>query len=311
MKLVEVLAVLTAFTALAEAVHHHGPHGHRHFHDKKRAIQVVNVPGPTVVSYEFDGKAVSKEDVCKGIADGSYVWGPGGDHSTDCSAPAPAPVPAPVPAAPAPVPSQAAPAPAADAGKSKAGGQHLEQPEAPKPSPKETAQDATDDATDYVSGLVGGLTGYDKMIAANPNTDKDFPDGKVSCGTFPRAYGAIPIDWQKLGGWAGIQYVTIDGGYARDADTAIPGEKCEERPGKTTFCSYSCPPGYQKSQWPAEQGPEGHAISVGGIKCENGKLWLTNPDLSNKLCIKGTGQVKVQNDMKKNSAICRTDYPGR
>ena len=76
------------------------------------------------------------------------------------------------------------------------------------------------------------------------------------------------------------------------------------------MCSYACPPGYQKSQWPAEQGSTGQ--SVGGLFCnENNKLVKTNPDLSKTLCIKGTGAVKVVNKLSTNAAFCRTDYPGK
>ena len=109
-----------------------------------------------------------------------------------------------------------------------------------------------------------------------------------------------------IGGWAGIQYVTIEGDHVVNIDTAIPGGKnCTAG----AMCSYACPPGYQKSQWPSTQGSTGQ--SVGGLKCdENGKLCKTNPELSEYLCIKGTGATTVQNTMSKNAAICRTDYPG-
>ena len=78
----------------------------------------------------------------------------------------------------------------------------------------------------------------------------------------------------------------------------------------TAMCSYACPAGYQKSQWPEAQGAS--AQSVGGLMCgTDGKLHLTNPGLSKKLCIEGTGLVNVQNNLNKNAAICRTDYPGK
>ncbi|KAI9845465.1 MAG: hypothetical protein M1830_007539 [Pleopsidium flavum] len=73
------------------------------------------------------------------------------------------------------------------------------------------------------------------------------------------------------------------------------------------MCSYACPAGYQKSQWPSAQGVNGD--SVGGISCSGGKLHLTNPHFE-QLCIKGTGIVNVENKLGSNVAICRTDYPG-
>jgi len=74
------------------------------------------------------------------------------------------------------------------------------------------------------------------------------------------------------------------------------------------MCSYACPAGYQKSQWPTSQGSTGQ--SVGGIQCSNGKLHLTNPSLSSSLCIAGAGGVQAQNNAGGVVAICRTDYPG-
>ena len=134
----------------------------------------------------------------------------------------------------------------------------------------------------------------------------EFPDGEIDCSTFPSEYGPIEIEWANLGGWSGIQYVTVEGDAVTHIVTAVPGGKgCI--PG--AMCSYACPPGYQKSQWPSTQGATGQ--SIGGIQCNaNGKLSLTNPNLSKTLCIKGTGATHVQNNLSSNAAICRTDYPG-
>ncbi|KAL2051362.1 hypothetical protein ABVK25_008414 [Lepraria finkii] len=75
------------------------------------------------------------------------------------------------------------------------------------------------------------------------------------------------------------------------------------------MCSYACPPGCQKSQWPSAQDATGQ--SVVGISCNlDGKLALTTPGLSKNLCIPGTGMVTVQNKMSNNAATCRADYPG-
>jgi len=139
-----------------------------------------------------------------------------------------------------------------------------------------------------------------------------FPDGQLSCSTFPSAYGPIEVDWVGLGGWTGIQNPRsqLAAGFS-DIETATSGtcsgsNCCAEG----NFCSYACPPGYQKSQWPTMQGATGQ--SIGGLLCQGGKLHLTNPGLSNTLCIPGAQQVNVmvKNTMNQQTAVCRTDYPG-
>ena len=116
----------------------------------------------------------------------------------------------------------------------------------------------------------------------------------------------------KIGGWSGIQYVKIDGKFVTKIVTAIAGDApfCKSRDGLTAMCSYACPPGFQKSQWPSQQGI--NQESVGGLMCgTDGKLHLTNPELSTKLCIEGTGNVFVENKLGDIAPICRTDYPGK
>ena len=74
------------------------------------------------------------------------------------------------------------------------------------------------------------------------------------------------------------------------------------------MCSYACPPGYQKTQWPAEQGATGQ--SVGGLWCnDDGFLELTRPEYP-KICEQGAGGVYVRNELSSSAAVCRTDYPG-
>lgn len=138
--------------------------------------------------------------------------------------------------------------------------------------------------------------------------DADFPSGTIDCSHFPSEYGAIEVDWLNLGGWIGLQmtpnYTPGDAAISY-ISTGIAGDNC--RPG--TFCSYACPAGYQKSQWPTAQGNTGQ--SIGGIYCNSqGKLEITNPGLSKKLCIRGTGEVKIKNEIGQNVPVCRTDYPG-
>lgn len=136
--------------------------------------------------------------------------------------------------------------------------------------------------------------------------DRDFPDGTIDCSDFPSDYGPIEIDYMDIGGWSGIQYPTFEGDSVSDIVTAVPGmQNCTIG----AFCSYACPPGYQKTQWPSTQGKTQQ--SVGGLLCNShGKLELTNPSLSTKLCTQGTGATEVENRLKNGACICRTDYPG-
>lgn len=128
---------------------------------------------------------------------------------------------------------------------------------------------------------------------SSPNGDPecDFPDGVEDCGTFPDAYGALAIPWLNFGGWTGVQ---INGGA---------GDKCVEG----GLCSYACPPGYSKAQWPLDQPSSGE--SHGGLSCKNGKLYKTHATYKS-LCVKGHGGVYVKNELEKSVPICRTDYPG-
>jgi len=134
-----------------------------------------------------------------------------------------------------------------------------------------------------------------KPSSSVPEPDGDpeceFPNGEVDCDTFPDAYGALPIPWMKYGGWTGIQ---INGGAG---DACVDG----------ALCSYACPSGYSKAQWPEIQPASGE--SHGGLRCKNGKLYRTN-SAYNSLCVKGHGNVYVKNELSKSVPICRTDYPG-
>jgi hypothetical protein len=138
----------------------------------------------------------------------------------------------------------------------------------------------------------------------------DFVSGNVQCSDFPSKYGPVAADWLGLGGYTGVQTVNSDFALGVSASisyisTALTGSACT--PG--SFCSYGCPAGYQKSQWPAAQGSTGQ--SVGGLYCNsNGYLELSRADYP-QLCTPGVGNVFVSNTLSSgNIAICRTDYPG-
>lgn len=134
-----------------------------------------------------------------------------------------------------------------------------------------------------------------KGVDSNPNTGKNFPDGTLSCDTFPSAYGAIPMTWVTKQGWSGIQTGNSNG----DAVGV-----CVEG----ALCSYACPAGFSKSQWPADQPSDGE--SRGGLLCQGGKLHLTRSSYP-QLCQPGAGGVTVQNKLSKTVSVCRTDYPGK
>ena len=121
----------------------------------------------------------------------------------------------------------------------------------------------------------------------------EFPDGEIDCSTFPDAYGVIGVPWMNLGGWSGIQLLS-------KSDTS---PDCVDN----TLCSYACPPGYSKAQWPADQPANGE--SHGGLACRGGKLYKTN-SAYNSLCVQGKGNVYVRNKLQQAVPICRTDYPG-
>lgn len=121
----------------------------------------------------------------------------------------------------------------------------------------------------------------------------DFPDGEVACSDFPSSYGAVSLDYLGFGGYSGLYH---------PGDTSTGGS-CEDG----TYCSYACPPGYSKTQWPSEQPANG--VSVGGLYCKGGYLYKSNSAF-NSLCVAGVDMARVENTLGQSVAICRTDYPG-
>lgn len=168
-----------------------------------------------------------------------------------------------------------------------------------EPTSSATSSSSSSESSPTSSPSAGG--GDDN----SQGVDRDFPDGEIGCDSFPHEYGAVPLNYLGLSGWSGVQFVSIIGEAVSHISTAVSGETCKDG----SMCSYACPAGYQKSQWPTTQGSTGQ--SVGGLACKNGKLHLTNPGLSKKLCIPGTGGVNVKNTLGDNVAVCRTDYPGK
>ncbi|GIK03955.1 secreted beta-glucosidase sun1 [Aspergillus viridinutans] len=260
---------LTLATAgsLVTAQHHH--QHRRHQHKRENVVET----GTTVVQYELDGKPISLQEVCAGLSDGTLKFADN-DHPTGvCDN----------------LSSSATPTSMPEVAPTFAPAKFIEL------SSLVTPVSPTSDAVPTPTASSSSSTAA--------GLDADFPDGELDCSTFPSQYGAVPLDYLGLHGWSGIQYVSYADKVISEIVTAITGESCTSG----AMCSYACPAGYQKSQWPSTQGSAGQ--SVGGIECRNGKLYLTNPK-SKKLCIPGVGGVYVQNTVGEVVSVCRTDYPG-
>ena len=266
------LTLATAAGSLvAAAPSAHNSHKHHHDHSEHHIRRDSEATAPAVI-FEVNGQTVSEGDVCEGINDGSLKWAEGTNPQIDCAV---AKTTSSIDAA------SSTPAPLIPTSEDLA---LLDKKAQPTIAPSSTKSEE---------------------MPTSQGLDEDFPDDTIDCSTFPSDFGPIPIEWAQLGGWSGIQYVTIFDDMVTNIVTGNPGDTCKSG----AMCSYACPPGYQKSQWPATQGSTGQ--SVGGLKCNsNGKLSLTNSDLSKKLCIPGTGATVVHNKLSENAAICRTDYPG-
>lgn len=322
--------VVTSILVMAGVIAGASPtpiHNHQHLHAVRRSdiFKTVDIAGPTVVAFVLNNKIVGKNEVCEGIDHGTLTWEDPSNGPSECSSfstetvakPTTAPIAAEVmPSQPSvaaqqeegveavPIQSSQAPEPSIK----QASSTPLQSSEA-SPAPPTLA--TSSDPAPFISSAAETSpsetsSSQSSTIVEGQGLELEFPDGEIDCSIFPSEYGPIEVEWANLGGWAGIQYVTVEGGSVTHIVTAVPGGRgCI--PG--AMCSYACPPGYQKSQWPPTQGSTGQ--SVGGIQCNaNGKLSLTNPSLSKSLCIEGTGATTVQNKLSYNAAICRTDYPG-
>ncbi|KAJ9663241.1 Sperm-associated antigen 4 protein [Coniosporium apollinis] len=293
MRVTTALLLATAGLAVAQ------PHNkHQHLHNKRvpTAAADVVVPGPTVVVYELNGKLISADDVRQGIRNGSLVWAGDGELESATPSPVASSTKEPPKETPAPVQAQAYP-------KSSTAQPALSEA-APAPSSADSPKPKPTSDSNKGSGKKSWMLGE--------GLDRDFPDGEIDCSHFPSEYGAIPIKWVGLGGWTGVQSPNVRAAGGFDDIMSVTTAQCKNGNCclEGAFCSYSCPPGYQKSQWPSTQGLTGQ--SIGGILCKGGKLYKTNSALSNKLCMKGTDKVsvKVKNTMNEVAAVCRTDYPG-
>ncbi|KAJ5407887.1 Secreted beta-glucosidase sun1 [Penicillium cosmopolitanum] len=300
MKFSNSVAVTLATAGSLVAAH---GHGHAHFH--KRAVETETdtavVAGPTVYDFvvlEKSGKTdeISNKDACAGLADDSLEWY-GDAVANACPTSTPTPTPSST-STPTQTPTIAA--------------QELLETSAAitpnSPSPTSTAEPTTSSSSSTssvasTSSASTSTSSSSSSYASAKGLTTEFPDGEIDCGTFPSEYGAVALPYLGLGGFSGIQYVTLLDEVISDIVTAVSGESCTEG----AMCSYACPAGFQKAHWPSTQGSTGQ--SVGGLHCKGGKLYRTN-EAHSTLCIEGTGGVEVENNVGQQVAVCRTDYPG-
>jgi len=294
MKGIAGLAIAASFVAGVIAEPHNHGHNHQHLHrhvqnqahqderpiekrGKGKTVYVTEVvEGPTVTEYVLGGKKVDEKKALDGIKKGDYIVV--GKTTPSFSAPPPA---------------------FSTSSASPDGGQFFEA----------NKNSATSSSSSSSSSAPPPAEPSKPSAPAAPvgggGIDSDFPSGKVPCSALPTDYGALEIPWANKGGWTTLmkvgQYVKglSFNNIEQPKDTGcVPG----------LMCSYACPPGYQKTQWPDDQGATGQ--SVGGLYCNSdGFLELTRPSHT-KLCEQGAGGITVRNELSKNAAICRTDYPG-
>lgn len=304
----KLLAGIFAAAALQVAAQ---PHRHAHRHAPQGVVKrepdsvtnVVYVPGPvvTVVRYELNGHEISEAEVRQGIANGTFTWGDDGVLSS--SAP---PVAELAQATPAPEEPEMQPQPNQDPVPSEAPPENTQPVETPSLTPSAQPEAAAP------SSSPGSYQPVDQDGNC-PDCDKPFPNGTISCDSFPTGYGAVHLSNEGLGGWTGIQDPVDTGANGFDNIMTVPKGSCDDGTCCTSgrFCSYACPNPYLKMSFPRKQGATGQ--SVGGLYCNNaGKLEMADGSIGNTLCGKGSShmKVKVQNKLSKPVSICRTDYPG-
>lgn len=267
--------VILSAIGLAAAAQHR--HGHMQFHQKKEASPVdVYVPGPTVVVYSLNGVLVSEAEVLEGIANGTLVWANG--------------------------------APALATSSSSSSTTFATMYDIASSSSASSSSSSSSTSTSTSSSASASATSSSSNYTVAAGISSTFPDGTIACSDFSSVanYGAVALDYLGLDGWSGIQdpTETLAAGFS-DIVTATSGG-CDDG----NYCSYACPPGYQKSQWPSTQGATGQ--SIGGLLCKDGYLYKTNDDYDT-ICITGASEVTVlvRNEMSDCASVCRTDYPGQ
>ncbi|KAH6660100.1 beta-glucosidase [Truncatella angustata] len=290
-----------AFAATLAAAQPHN-HGHGHLHQKKgspvekRADVVTTIEAATETAYVLGDKVVTPDEAKAGIEKGLYIVV--GETT----------------------PTYTAPAVSSTAETGKVNAQFFEYA-TKKSSSSATSSSSTSSTTIVTSYSAAKPTSSSTSTsAAAATTSKassssggsgvtaEFPSGEIDCSQFPSDYGAVAVDYLNTDGWTSIQqtpYYTEGDSAISYIVTGISGDSCT----KGSFCSYACPDGYVKSQWPDAQGATGQ--SIGGLYCNSkGKLELTRSGYTT-LCQKGCGGITIKNKLSSGgAAVCRTDYPG-
>jgi hypothetical protein len=285
------IALAASLVASATASH---AHNHRRLHQRdapaveKREVVTVVTYGPTKTVYELDGKLISDEQALEGIKNGDFsIVG-----ETEPSAIKAEAVSTIKPSGGGFIELKATKSTASSTPST-----------TPTPTPTPTPSSKTSEAAKPTSTKASSTS----SSSSGTGLDAEFPNGKIDCSEFPSDYGAIPVSWMGLGGWSGIQHCpnySLGDLVIGLIETAVKGGGCTSN----SFCSYACPPGYQKVQWPDAQGST--LESIGGLYCNSdGKLERTR-DGYKTLCEPGVGGVTVQNDLDVDVSTCRTDYPG-
>lgn len=290
MKFSNIIVLSTASFAIAQSHNHLHRHPARHGSpvEVRNAAVTKTVEGPVVTLFKLNGVTLSWSEVEAGLASGKYVL-VGDKISTAIEKPSPTPTPSP------------------SSTSEKVAAKFFEKPSTsakptttsvvPPPSSSSEAPKPSAAPAPKPQPLTGG-----------GGIDEDFPEGQP-CSKFPSAYGPVNLEYLKLGGWSGVQQVP---GFRPGVDSAVvtlhtatKGGKC----GPQNYCSYACPAGYQKAQFPDVYGSTQQ--SIGGLYCNSeGVLELTRAKVTRKLCEKGVGGVKIVNKLGDPVYVCRTDYPG-
>jgi len=304
-----ILALVgAAAVSAAQPAHQHGhQHAHHARRDQASSVAVEYAAGPTVVVYELNGRLITEDEVQQGLKNGTLLLASDGQLSsaapTSYASSTQAPYVAPSSSSSSSIwiqPASTIVVSSSSTSEATSSSAYV--------APSSYAESSSSSSSKAAPSSYSSNDDNDDDDDNHPGNglDEDFPDGELDCSHFPEDYGAIPVDWMGLGGWTGIQNPGSTAGGYGNIRTALTGDSCTEG----AYCSYACPAGYQKSQWPTTQGATGQ--SIGGIQCQGGKLRLTNSAMSKKLCMTGASEVeiKVENKLGKNVAVCRTDYPG-
>jgi hypothetical protein len=297
MKFISIIVLGATAAAAAQGHRHLHRHADKHVGSPVVAREVVTsvVPGPVETVYELDGKVLDDAEVEKGLKAGIYVLVSDTAKPTSTTK---------VTSTVSPVAAEFYQKPATT---SSTKSSTTSAP--PPPTTTSTTPTPTPTPT-QASAAAAAVPASSSSNQGGSGLNSQFPSGQIDCSQFPSSYGPTYIDYLGMNGWIGIQKVP---NFQYGVDKSISyivtepvGSNSQCSP--NSYCSYACPPGYQKSQWPSTQGNTGQ--SIGGLYCNsNGKLVLSRPDVP-QLCVPGTGEVKVQNNLDVAVSICRTDYPG-